>query len=129
MGEEIIKVLDYLGSQFGLAIDWTSGNISPYLSELSNKYINWRISSGIFYLILSVVMILIATLLWIASNKKYDGHSDWEDFIRILVGIVCSFVIGIFFIVLLVNCYDIIKCCTFPEIAIAEYIKSCLATK
>ena len=39
MGEEIIKVLDHLDNQFGLAIDWTSDNVLPYLSELSNKYI------------------------------------------------------------------------------------------
>lgn len=129
MGEEIIKVLDHLGSQFGLAIDWTSDNILPYLSELSNKYISWRISSSIFYLILSVVMMLIATLLWIVLSKKYDGYSDWEDFCGIVIKSTLSFIIGVFFIVLLVNCYDIIKCCTFPEMAIAEYIKSCLATK
>ena len=129
MGEEIIKVLDHLGSQFGLAIDWTSDNVLPYLSELSNKYINWRISSGIFYLILSVVMILIATLLWIVLNKKYDGYSDWEDFYGIVIKIILGCVIGVFFIILLVNCYDIIKCCTFPEVAIVEYIKSYLTTK
>ena len=126
MGEEVIKILDHLGSQFGLAIDWTSDNVLPYLSELSNKYINWRISSDIFYLILSVAMILISILSWIVLNKKYDGYSDWEDFMRVLIAIVCFCVIGIFFIVLLVNCYDIIKCCTCPEIAIAGYIKAYL---
>lgn len=37
MGEEIIKVLDALAEKFGLAIDWTSNNVIPYLETLCGK--------------------------------------------------------------------------------------------
>ena len=34
MSEEVIKILDNLGEKFGVAIDWTSENIAPYLTKL-----------------------------------------------------------------------------------------------
>lgn len=38
MNEEIIKILDYIGSKFGVAIDWTDKNVTPYLQELHDLY-------------------------------------------------------------------------------------------
>ena len=29
MGDEIIKVLDKIGEQFGVAIDWSNANVMP----------------------------------------------------------------------------------------------------
>lgn len=37
MSEEIIKILDHIGSKFGVAIDWTDKNVMPYLQELADK--------------------------------------------------------------------------------------------
>lgn len=34
MSEEVIKILDALAEKFGLAIDWTSANVLPYLQQL-----------------------------------------------------------------------------------------------
>ena len=34
MSEEIIKVLDALAEKFGVAVDWTSANVIPYLEQL-----------------------------------------------------------------------------------------------
>lgn len=31
MSEEVIKILDTIAEKFGLAIDWTSANVLPYL--------------------------------------------------------------------------------------------------
>ena len=33
MGDEIIKVINDLCGKFGIAIDWTSSNVIPYLEE------------------------------------------------------------------------------------------------
>lgn len=39
MSEEVIKILDALAEKFGLAIDWTSANVLPYLQQLCDKYV------------------------------------------------------------------------------------------
>lgn len=34
MRDEIIKVLDDLSERLGIAVDWTSQNVLPYLQEI-----------------------------------------------------------------------------------------------
>lgn len=38
MSEEIIKVLDYLGAQIGIAIDWSSENVWPQIMDILGRY-------------------------------------------------------------------------------------------
>ena len=37
MSKEIIAIFDDLAERFGVAIDWTSANVMPYLQELFAK--------------------------------------------------------------------------------------------
>ena len=37
MSNEVIKVLDAFSQKFGIAINWTSENIMPYLQQLGEK--------------------------------------------------------------------------------------------
>lgn len=46
MSEEVIKILDALAEKFGLAIDWTSANVLPYLQQLCGKYVTYEIGKG-----------------------------------------------------------------------------------
>ena len=48
VSSEIIEVLDYLGEKFGIAIDWTSNNVLPYLQTLADKFIKWEITEENF---------------------------------------------------------------------------------
>ena len=47
MSEEIIKALDDLGDRFGIAIDWTSENVLPYLQNLMDRFITYNIAMNI----------------------------------------------------------------------------------
>ena len=51
MSDEIVKILDDLGQRFGIAIDWTSENVMPYLQDLMGRYINYEIITSIVRLI------------------------------------------------------------------------------
>ena len=46
MSEEIIKVLDALAEKFGVAVDWTSANVIPYLEQLCSKCVNYEIATS-----------------------------------------------------------------------------------
>ena len=46
--DEIIKILDALCEKFGMAIDWTTENITPYLENLAGRIISFEISTSIF---------------------------------------------------------------------------------
>lgn len=51
MSQEIIKVLDNLCEKFGIAIDWTSQNVKPYLQELFCKV--YKLRDGNFNYVVS----------------------------------------------------------------------------
>ena len=57
VSDQIIKVLDNLCEKFGLAIDWSSKNIQPYLEELMAKAVNYKfsIATMIFSNIITII--------------------------------------------------------------------------
>lgn len=47
MSDEIIKILDDLGQRFGIAIDWSSQNVMPYLQDLVRRFTTYEIATSI----------------------------------------------------------------------------------
>ena len=122
--EQIIQVLNYLGEKFGIAIDWTSDNVIPYLTELCSKLIAWEIWSSVAWLVFSIVGLVasIAYIKWFAK-MIVDNEPEFLDIAMVTIGIIVAFasVIGIG-----TQIFDIIKCITFPEMHIFEYIQGLL---
>ena len=118
MSDEIIKVLDDLSERFGIAVDWTSQNVLPYLQELCDKYINYEIWTSVVYMI---VCLSIAALMLYGISKLSDAWNDEEDgFLAIVFG--CIMIVAL--IVMIVQTIDIVTALTFPEKLIYEYITS-----
>lgn len=131
--EQIIQVIDALCKKFGIVINWTSGNVLPYLESLCQKLIAYEICSSIA---LIVIMVLIGLGCIIATKKFYpifkngwrrnaESYDDcgWQvaSVLAILGLITLSIVIlG----VLSTQIINIIKCSIFPEMYIFEYISS-----
>ena len=60
MSQQIIEVLEYFGDKLGVAIDWTTENIMPYIEQLFKRYVTMQI-------VTSSVLIAIGAMLCIAS--------------------------------------------------------------
>lgn len=128
MSEEIIKILDALAEKFGLAIDWTSANVIPYLQQLCNKYVTYEIVTSIIWILISIGLLFIgkyaiqkAKYCW--RKYKEDWSSDY-DFGTTLLGVLagCLIVTGI--IMIIFQIFDIATCITFPEKIILNELKS-----
>lgn len=115
MSEEIIKILDHIGSKFGVAIDWTDKNVMPYLQELADKYINYEIAISATIVI---ALVVIALILGILTGVLY--RKDCGDYVVCGVLLWVCFLAGVF--VIPTEIADIIKCITFPEMQIYEYL-------
>lgn len=50
VSDQIIQVLDNLCEKFGLAIDWTSENVIPYLTTLCTKLVSYEIWTSVAWL-------------------------------------------------------------------------------
>ena len=116
--DELIKTFDYLLSQFGIAVDWTSENVIPYLQTLAEKLVRFEINTSIMGLVVGVVVLTVGVWIFVKDIK------DWDSGVFIL-GVILIIVAGI---VCCCQVYDIIKCVSFPELYVFEYIKHALNT-
>ena len=125
VSEEIIDVLEYLGEKFGVAIDWSLDTLLPVLQNLGHKYIRWEIATSIAWLVIGIIFLIVGFI----SLRK--AHAALEKFIKDYeetVGLYLYYFVAAFCILagVIVFCqqtFDIIKCCTFPELQTLEYIQ------
>lgn len=130
ISDEIIKVLNVLCEKFGIAVDWTSNNIVPYLQQLSEKYIRYEVSTSIVWIILWIILLGIAIRLGISMAgkcmKKYmelSRDNDW-DIAAIFCGVISGIVILVSVIGITVQCFDIVTCITLPEKIILRAVQA-----
>ena len=118
VSSEIIEVLDYLGEKFGIAIDWTSNNVLPYLQTLADKFIKWEISTSIVWIaIAAFVMVGMIVLINLKGIREINEETYGMLWIPIIVLIIISF------IVICIQIFDIVECNMFPEKALYDFIK------
>lgn len=118
VSSEIIEVLDYLGEKFGIAIDWTSNNVLPYLQTLADKFIKWEISTSIVWIIIAVfVMVGMIVLINLKGVREINEETYGMLWIPIIVLIIVSFM------VICIQIFDIVECNVFPEKALYDFIK------
>ncbi|MEI3172572.1 MAG: hypothetical protein V8S76_00460 [Lachnospiraceae bacterium] len=117
MSDEIIKLLNDLSSRFGVVIDWSSKNMTPYLQELLQKYTKYEIVLNIFYIVLCVVIAVVCVIIGIKLVKL-----DFEFSPTVLFFIAFfAIVIGVIFATRLITV------CTFPEKLIITELKTLLS--
>ena len=124
MSNEIIKVLDNLAQKFGIAIDWTSQNIMPYIENLMSRYIQYNIASLSIALVIEIIgiIIFIKILMSALKEKKQKEYWDWLDegaarlTILIILGIVLIIAIPV-----TIDC--LLRSIFIPEVTILNYIK------
>ena len=133
VSEQVIKVLDAVCDKFGIAIDWTSNNVIPYIQELGNKIITYDICNSIVWLVIgSVIPLTVAILIKKFLNKKKleakermndyyytDGSLDegaWCCYAMIIVLIIIAIILTTS------NIESIIQDIVFPEKTIIEFI-------
>ena len=132
VSNEIIKVLDALAEKFGLAVDWSSKNIIPYLEKLCGKFINYEVATSIIWLVLGVIMVVLGFIFlkrpriyYIRSKdrEKYDccQREDYEALCFIFtILIIVLLVVGTY--IIFCQTFDIITCYTIPEKILIEEI-------
>ena len=132
VSEQIIQVIDALCEKFGIVVDWTSQNIIPSIESLCEKLITYEICTSIVWMaimILSSIGSIIATKKLAPIFKKgIDSRSsiyDDEWVVASIVAIIGLVVLNLAsIIVICVQVMDIVKCTTFPEMYIFEYIST-----
>ena len=131
MSDEIIKVLDDLCDKFGIAIDYSSNNILPYLQDLLDRYTKYELTTSIIQLVISCSILVVLIIL----NVKFDPYflklceeddEYWFSLVvTLVICVVISFGYNIFTIPSIID--NIITCITIPEKLIFEYLNNSLS--
>ena len=126
--KELIEVFEYLGEQIGVAVDWSSENVVPYITELCEKYIDWEIATSVAWFVMVFIMLLVA--IWFAKWgwRKATGTYD-EDLWKISIAICMVLITVTAVVVFGVQIMDILKCKFFPELQIYEFVIDVAAKK
>jgi len=120
VSNEIINVFEYLGEKFGVAIDWTSTNVIPYIEQLCGRIINYEIATSVFWLVIGIIIGIIS---FFAVKKGYSLLVDEDDEIGGLLTILGVIGLIAFIFITLSHVHSIITALTFPEITILNHIK------
>ena len=126
VSDQIIAVLNDLCEKFGIAIDWTSENVIPYLTELAGKFIKYEIAVSAFYAVLITILFCISVRFLVIVIKKTIA-SDWDEIYcgPVVITVVATMITTALLILNAIpNVIDIITCLTFPEKMIFEYVSS-----
>lgn len=137
VSEQIIQVLDALCDKFGVAVDWTSENVIPYLSTLCGKLVSYEIWTSVawmaFVAVLCVASIIATKLLYPTFKKGWEENArrctdiGWQiGGTFAIIGLVLLY--GGSIAVFATQIMDIIKCVTFPELYIIEYVQNLISS-
>ena len=132
MSDEIIKILDDLGQKFGIAIDWSSENVMPYLKDLMSRFINYEMITSVVW---TAVFIICCTLMFIAIKKLIQYQKSHNKTCSHYEEIIWPTITSVIFVFLIVFCLigiscqinDLILCNTIPERLIINYINTLMA--
>ena len=99
MGEEVIKVLKHLSDQFGVAIDWSSANIMPYLNDLMSRMIKYGIYINIYYIFHAIFciafLIVVSVILYKISCKMIIKSDKDKDYNGLAEGLTIAFTVSL----------------------------------
>lgn len=125
---QFIQILDKIGQQLGIVIDWTSANVTPYLTDLISRYTKFIIFENGFWTLVSLIL-LLAGIIFVKNNFKtaVSSLSTYECSIEEVIKTILWFA-GITFIIIgiimtFVNVPNFIKSIYIPEYYILQSVK------
>lgn len=127
MATQIIEVIDALCQKFGIAIDWTSDNILPYVEDLVKNAVRYELYTSLLYSIIFAIgmaILIVFTWLiwcWLKKDEPADDESIGIAGTFFVIFLICSIIC---FVLLLNQLVDIITCFTFPEKVVYDMISN-----
>ena len=114
---QFIEVIDALCEKFGIAIDWTSQNVVPYVTDLAARIITYEIWTSTAWIVIAAILFLIAWKMTKRDCKADTFDDEWflGWFVRILIGVSC-------FIIIVFQVFDIIEALALPEKTLYDFV-------
>lgn len=131
VSDQVIAVLDALCAKFGLVVDWTASNVTPYINALMHKVVLYEMVTSITWIVFTFAIFIFAITLFNKMEreripKAITDQFDAEDVQLLILGFfVLSGIAFVFTCV--VQAFDIVACAVFQEKVILTYVQKLLA--
>ena len=141
LSTEVIKILDDLAKRFGVAIDWASENVMPYLMELYDRFITYKIVINcipiILFIIFATVFIVIMVKFFRCKETALETHEnnyfvkvykywgEWEHYTTELfntLAITFGILSGVFGLFAIFAIGTLLKLIFIPEVYMVQYL-------
>lgn len=104
----------------------TNENVFPYMETLCGKLVKYEIGTSIAYIVIMLILSIayshfilnVGWKKWKQTMDKYDF--EFASIMMITFGIITYLISTI---VICTQIFDIIKCMTFPEMYVFEYVQ------
>lgn len=119
--EQFIEIFNFLASQMGIIIDWTSENVVPYMQDFSSRFIRYEIAKSVTWIIIVLIISLILFILAKMATKEHreaDYYS--EGILMFFAWMFFTISCIVSFIVISFQVFHIIKAVNIPEQLIIE---------
>lgn len=132
VSEQIIQVLDNLCEKMGIVVDWTSENVIPYVTMLCEKLVTYEIATSLvrigFRLLFIIGCIILVKKLRPIYKTNLEKEKETYDCSWATITFV-SVLLLIFFFATVTGTIgreimDVVKCITFPEMYVFEYVSA-----
>jgi hypothetical protein len=123
VSDQIIQVIEHLAQKFGVAINWSSENIMPIVEELCTKYISYEIMTSKMWLILCSVLFGIIVVVYGVICWHFSRDSFYDVFDYVILTLLLALPAILCAVAIIIQISDIIRCTTFPELQIFNYIQ------
>ena len=137
MDNKVIEVFEYLGEKLGIAIDWTSENVVPQVTEFMSRYAKYEITKSSVIIMIGVILVIAACIAFKLTIKGYKADkkdSIWLEYYSwgkspstfSILTIVCAITASIAGIAMtLTNIFRIIEWAMIPEMKFIEICQTC----
>lgn len=117
-GKEIISILDYIGNKLGIAVDWSSQAMMPYVKDVITRIVQYEIATSIAWMVLAILFVLVIGMGTYKIKKKnccYDARI-WCNIFMIGAVLIATLVI-------MTQTFDIMRAINLPELTAYNYVK------
>ena len=123
---QLVELLKELANQLGIAVDWTSSNIRPYIVDIMGRLARYEIFVSAIWILFFVIVIFIVLKLFGISYKRFKDEEDyiWDEELFIPIALALSLAILFSSICIIAQCYDIGEAIYMPEMLLIEKLKS-----
>ncbi len=136
MDEELCNIIDKIAEKIGVAIDWSSENVMPYIQDIMQRYRTMNIVNNIIVMTVCAIIITICVIVAVkiikgiingsqnmVSSIWFDADFDMVSIFSIVTCTIIAFSFVISGIVLCGATGELMGWLYVPEVKFLEVLK------